>query len=381
MTPRERIHTVLNHEEPDRVPIVDSPWNATVKRWRDEGLTAEQSPAEFFEYEMIRFQSDTSPRFPVKVIEEDEEYILMTTPFGGKRKNHRDYSTTPEVVDYPCKNRDDWERVKDRLKPDRDRVDWEGKWTKDTGEDGTQEASILDKHMLDWRRGLPGCRTAQEQGIFTLYSVMVGYDKIQKYVATEDLLIAVATEPEWVRDMYETDATLAIQMYEIMRDGGYVFDGAWLTSDLGYRNGLLFSPHHYEEQMRPTMRRLFDYFRGEGLPVFLHSCGCVNELVPFFVEDGLACLQPLEVKAGMDLPALKETYGDRLTLMGGIDVRTMANPDPRVVEHEISNKLSIAKQGGGYIYHSDHSVPNDVNFMQYKRVIELAKKYGGYSAG
>ena len=318
MSPRERIRTVLNHEEPDRVPIVDSPWNATIKRWRDEGLTSEQSPAEYFAYEMIRFQCDTSPRFPVEVIDEDDEYILMTTPFGGKRKNHRDYSTTPEVVDYPCKNQSDWEKIKSRLAPDRDRVDWQGKWTKDTGEDGTKEVSILDTHMLDWRRGLPGCRKAQDQGLFTLYSVMVGYDKIQKYVATEDLLIAIATEPEWVRDMYETDATLAIQMYEIMRDGGYVFDGVWLTSDLGYRNGLLFSPQHYEEQLRPTMRRLLDYFRGEGLPVFLHSCGCVKELIQFFVEDGLACLQPLEVKAGMDLLELKKTYGDKLTLMGGI---------------------------------------------------------------
>jgi len=38
----------------------------------------------------------------------------------------------------------------------------------------------------------------------------------------------------------------------------------------------------------------------------------------------------------------------------------------------------FAKKGGGYIYHSDHSIPDDVSFPQYCRVIELVKKYGTY---
>ena len=379
MTSRKRINTILNHEEPDRVAISDSPWLATIKRWRDEGLTVEQSPAEYFGYEMIRFQADTSPRFPVKVVEEDDEYILTTNPFGGLRKNHKDYSTTPEVIDYPCKSQSDWEKIKERLTPHQERVDWEGERIKDSGEDDRQEESIQETHRVEWLRGLKGCEKAREQGLYSQYSVMVGYDKIQKYVATEELLCAVATEPEWVRDMYETDATLAIQMYEVMRDGGFVFDGAWLTCDLGYRNGLLFSPRHYEEQLRPIMQRLLDYFRGEGLPVFLHSCGCVKELLPMLIEDGLSCLQPLEVKAGMDLLEIKEAYGGKLTLMGGIDVRAMADPNPTIIEDEIRSKVQTAKKGGGYIYHSDHSVPNNVSFDRYRQVLKLVRKYGTYS--
>jgi len=36
-------------------------------------------------------------------------------------------------------------------------------------------------------------------------------------------------------------------------------------------------------------------------------------------------------------------------------------------------------KGGGYIYHSDHSVPKTVSFQQYSNIIELVKKYGVYS--
>ena len=61
------------------------------------------------------------------MLDEDEEYIVETTPFGGVRRNHKDYSTTPQIIDYPCKSRADWERIKKRLVPSRDRVDWGGK--------------------------------------------------------------------------------------------------------------------------------------------------------------------------------------------------------------------------------------------------------------
>ena len=378
MISRERVSAALNHEEADRVPIQDSPWAATIERWHKEGLPVTVNPAEYFDYEIVRFGADTSPRYPVEVVEETDEYVIHTTPYGGLRRDHKDYSTTPGILDYPCKSREDWERIKERLTPSRDRVDWEGKWLVGTADDERGEESTLETGRRERRLGLPGCKRAREQGKFTCYSASVGYDKFQSYVASERLLIAIATEPDWVRDMYETDADLVIQMYEVMKRGGFEFGGAWFSCDLGYRNGLLFSPHHFDEQLRPTFRRLFDYFRGEGMPVILHSCGRVWDLVPYFIEDGLTCLQPLEVKAGMDLIELKREFGDLMAFMGGIDVRAMADSDPSAIEEEIWAKVSFAKRGGGYIYHSDHSVPNNVSLDQYRRVLRLVKKYGAY---
>ena len=75
---------------------------------------------------------------------------------------------------------------------------------------------------------------------------------------------------------------------------------------------------------------------------------------------------------------LKRDFGDELAFMGGIDVRAMADPDPSVIENEIKTKIPVAKKDGGYIYHSDHSVPSNVSFQQYHRVIELVTEYGAY---
>jgi len=84
------------------------------------------------------------------------------------------------------------------------------------------------------------------------------------------------------------------------------------------------------------------------------------------------------VKAGNDMLKLKRDYGDRLAFMGGIDVRAMASPNPDDIVREISTKIPIVKKGGGYIYHSDHSVPDNVSFQQYCRVMELVAEYGRF---
>ena len=78
----------------------------------------------------------------------------------------------------------------------------------------------------------------------------------------------------------------------------------------------------------------------------------------------------------MDLIEIKKEYGSKLVLEGGIDVRKMIQSDQ--IEEEVRTKVTTAKAGGGYIYHSDHSVPDSVSFADYCRVIALVKYYGRY---
>ena len=354
MLPRERVIAALERKVDalDRIPIHDSPWSATIDRWRSEGLPPGVSPADYFGYEIAVFGVDTSPQFPVEVLYEDDEYIIERTSFGGIRRNHRDYSTTPEIIDWPCKCREDWEKIKPRLVPHERRVDW---------------VQFINNYHREKSRGR-----------FLMYGAGVGFDKIQSYVRTDRLLRAIITDPEWVKDMYWTDAKLVMAMCDILIKAGFKFDGAFLYCDLGYKNGLLFSPKHFEEQLHPVFKELCRFFKSRGMYVFLHSCGCVKDLIPYFIEEGFDVLQPLEVKAGMDLIELKEKYGDKIAFMGGIDVRLMALDDLKPLEKEIKNKITIAKEGGGYIYHSDHSVPKNVSFKNYKKVIELVLKYGRY---
>jgi len=342
----------IDHQEADRVPIVDNIWQATADRWRKEGLPSGIEPVDYFGFEMVGYGSDTTPQFKEEVIAIDDEYITERDSYGGTIKNHRDYTTTPLIIDYPCKSRDEWDKLKPRLVPSDRRVNW-----------------VSD---------LRGNQRERSLGKYITFNAIVGYDKLQKYVASERLLRAVLREPEWIKDMYRVDTDLVTAMCDRMIDGGFHFDGAFLFCDLGYRHGPFFSPRHYEDQLHPIFKELCDFFHDRDMQVILHCCGNVKELIPYFIDAGIDCLQPLEVKAGMDVIELKEEFGDQISFMGGIDVRLMNLDDPAPIEKEIREKVSAAKVGGGYIYHSDHSIPNTVSFKNYQRVIELVRRYGKY---
>ena len=352
MTSQERIGCALRHEEPDRVPIYDSPWGATVNRWKKEGLSDSIPVEEYFGYELVLIGFDSTPRFPVKTLEKTDKFIIQTTSTGAINRNFRDYSTTPELIERPIKSKKDWPPIKERLYPDYTRVDW---------------VSAFKTYQI-----------ARGEGKFITCGGALGYDALQSYMRSDQLLMAMATDPDWVKDMILTLAHLQVKMMEMMLEKGFEFDGAFLFNDMGYRNGLLFSPETYRKTHKEADEMVYSFCHEHNMPTILHSCGRVKEIIPDLIEVGLDCLQPLEVKAGMDVRELKEKYGDKLSFMGGIDVRAMADPDPNVIEEEIRSKFEVAKEGGGYIYHSDHSIPNNVSFEQYKRVMELVKKYGKY---
>ncbi|MHB1007473.1 MAG: hypothetical protein ACYC3S_17795 [Chloroflexota bacterium] len=146
MNSAERIILALNHQEPDRVPIHDQYWPSTIARWRREGLSPEVKQAkgsagtlprgdwrggrnseitDHFGLEMEYISPDISPRLPMKLIDEDQEHVLERTSYGSLRRQMRDRSSTPEVLDWPIKDRADWQRIKLRLQADPSRVDWD----------------------------------------------------------------------------------------------------------------------------------------------------------------------------------------------------------------------------------------------------------------
>ncbi len=354
MTYKERALAALNHTKPDRGPIQDGPWATTIRRWRREGMPDYLDASDYFGFDKwTTLGADNSPRFPSKTLEETEDYTIYTTSSGGVRKSFKNQESTPEIIDWAIKTKDDWyKKIKPRLEPDFTRMDW---------------ASMLAQYQ-----------TAREEGRLLVLGGVHGYDLVQSYMKSDSLLMAMAEDPAWVREMFTTHVELMIESAKLMIEKGIRFDVLFTCNDMGYRNSSLFSPKTYRDVVFEGDQMLFGFCHDQGMKTMLHSCGCVKELIPGLIEAGLDCLQPLEVKAGMDIVELKEKYGDELAFMGGIDVRAMADPDPSKIEEEIARKFEVAMKDGAYIYHSDHSVPDNVSFQQYQRVMQLVKEHGEY---
>ena len=354
MTTKERFARMFAHQEADRVPIIDGPWAGTIRRWHKEGLPENVSWVDYFDVDHVAGTGvDNSPRYPVKLIEETDRYVISTTPWGVTLKYIKEEDSTPEFLDYKVITPEVWEEAKARMWADLDtRVNWE----------------YLKNAYPVW----------QKEGMWVEAGFWFGFDVTHSWMmGTENVLIAMHEDPEWMSDIFNTYLDIDIAVYEKIWDAGYRFDCISWPDDMGYKGTTFFSLDMYRDIIKPIQKRAVDWAHNRGVYTRLHSCGNVMSFVPDLVEIGIDALNPLEIKAGMDPVKLKETYGDVLTLHGGVNAVLWDDRDAIVAE--IERLVPILKQNGGYIFSSDHSIPNSVSLSNFAAIIETVKRAGAYN--
>ena len=352
MNSYERIKRMYEHREADRVPILDDPWAGTLRRWRSEGMPANVAWEDYFGADKIGvFQLNNSPRYERSILEENDRWYIETTEWGVTRKCFKQEDSTPEFLDYKVVDEASWAEAKKRMMDDTDRIPWDR----------------LKENFARWRAEGRWIRGIFWFGFDITHSHMMG---------TENLLIAMMEEPELVEDMFDTYLTRAISLYDRLWDAGYRFDEMFWYDDMGYKGTTFFSPDMYRRMLKPYHTRAVNWAHDHGIVAQLHSCGDVRTLVPDILETGVDALNPLEVKAGMDPVALKNQYGDRLLLRGDINAVNWSNAE--AILAEIDEKVPVLKQNGGFIFSSDHSIPNSVSFENMKLIMERIHKVGKY---
>ena len=352
MTSRERFQRMYDLREADRVPIIDSPWRATIERWQREGMPEDVNFVDFFGLDRVAtINADNSPRYEERVLEETDEYVIQTHRWGTTTKQWKHAASTPDFLDFTVTDPDTWRQARQRMTPTRDRVDW----------------ARLKRDYPAWR----------EQGAWIYGGLWFGFDVTHAWlVGTERLLMAMVTHPEWVVDMFNHYLDVSTALLDMVWDAGYEFDCVRWPDDMGYKGRQFFSVDMYRNLLKPVHRRAVEWAHAKGAKVHLHSCGDIRPLVPELVEIGIDCLNPLEVKAGMDPLALKRAYGDRLALHGGINAMLWDKPD--AIRAEMERLVPKLKEGGGYVFSSDHSVPSSVSLEDFRQIVALAKELGSY---
>ncbi len=352
MTTFERMKCMYEHRDADCVPVTDSPWGATVQRWHREGMPEKVGYDEFFGLDKFaHIGADNSPRYPAKVIEENEEYVIRTTAWGQTIKDWKSHGGVPEFLDCKIITPDAWKEAKERMTPSRDRIDWEN----------------LKKNYPKWRKDGCWIRAGFWFGFDVTHSWMTG---------TETLLMAMVTEPEWVMDMFKHQLEVDIALFEMVWDAGYKFDAIRWPDDMGYKFKQFFSVDTYREILKPYHKRAIEWAHAKGIKAELHSCGDIRPLVPELVGMGLDSLNPLEVKAGMDPIAIKEEYGGKLVLHGGLNA--LLYNEPEKLWTEMHRVIPLLKKNGGFVISSDHSVPDCVSLEMFREFVRLSRELGKY---
>jgi uroporphyrinogen decarboxylase len=355
MTTHQRMIRMYEHREADRVPVTDWIWESTIARWQREGLPEDVDLARYFGLDHFVQLSvgdiDTSPRFETKVIEETETYRIEQDCWGVTKKNFKPVSSTPQYLDFAVKDPETWQEAKKRMTPTRDRINWRN----------------LRQNYKRWR----------EEGAWIVVAPWFGYDIVNaRMCGTETILYAMVDDPDWIVDMFNHGCDLSLALLDMIWNEGYTFDELMWFDDMAYKNGMFFSKKMWREMVRPYQKRVVDWAHAHGIKAHLHCCGNIYALIPELIEMGLDALNPMEVKAGMDPVDVKAAYGSDVLLRGGFDA--MHWNDWAKVEKDIRSLLPVLMESGGYVFSSDHSIPDYTSLETYRRIVELVREVGRY---
>jgi uroporphyrinogen decarboxylase len=358
MTSVERIRNILARKPVDRIGLFEHFWGDTMAKWVGEGHIREGESLEdhfgFDVQEMWPFNLVARMDVTPEVVEETENTVLTRDGNFALLRRSKTHDTTPEHVDFLVQDRAGWEdHIKPHLTPDRARIDVEG-----------------------YRNAR---RVAAEKQRFFVWSGVGVFESMHPVCGHEYMLMGMAMDPDWVKDMVDTYARVTVELMELLFSEEGLPDGLWLYEDMGFKNRPFISLPMYREILQPGHKKVIDYAKSKGLPVIMHSCGYVEPLVPGMIESGIDCLQVIEVKAGMDLLKLYRDFGDRLSFMGGIDVRTLYTNNREVIDRELTGKIPVAKGKFGYALHSDHSIPDQVAYESYRYFVDRGLELGAYS--
>ena len=130
-------------------------------------------------------------KFKDEIIEETAETILIRDGNGALLRRHKMHDATPEHVDFMVKDRTIWEeKIKPLLTPSRDRINF--------------------KEYQDTKR-----KATEKQRFFTWSGLNV-FEAMHPVCGHEYMLMGMALDPDWIKDMVETYATLTVSLMEIL---------------------------------------------------------------------------------------------------------------------------------------------------------------------
>jgi len=182
--------------------------------------------------------------------------------------------------------------------------------------------------------------------------------------------------PQFIHEVLGQYTQGIIEVIKRLAEAGV--DIVFYGDDLAYKERTFFSLDQFREFILPCHKKIFQLCKKKGMIVVLHSDGKIDQYLPDLVEAGLNGIQALEATAGVDLAGLKESLGDRLCFLGGLDSSgVLCFGTPKDVDENVKKCIKAAGYGGGYFVGPSHDILNVPweNVLAMRAAIEKYRKY------
>lgn len=193
----------------------------------------------------------------------------------------------------------------------------------------------------------------------------------------DNFLIFMVEQPRLAHEVLDMVNEFAIRLARrAVRAGAEII---LLADDIAYRTNPMVSPAMYDEFIRPRLARIVQAIHDEGAFVVKHSDGNLWPILDLMVSTGIDGINPLEPVAGMDIGAVKRSYGQKVCLLGNIDCgELLSRGTPEAVARTVRETIRLAAPGGGYIMTSSNTIHSAVKPENYRVMIEETHRSGVY---
>lgn len=359
MTSRERILTAFEHNQPDKVPIVELYINEpSIVRL-----------AKILIPEAVELEAERD-RFGSERIEVLDLYCLVVKKLGldatssnfsigiepiSEERCRDKFGTVyylsehgePCPLDGPIKDISDlsgFDMVSKLEKKDFAGV----KHVIDKTEDMSHFVCITDPFKVSWRR----------RG------------------GMQNLLVDYLTDPELVHGLARISTDFDMAVIDMTVEVGA--DVIVMPGDLAGEDNTIMSPEHYREYIKPYHRELVEHAHKRGVKIVKHSDGNVWPILDDFLEVGFDGIHPIQPQC-MDIGEVKEYLAGKACVLGNIDCRDLlVFGTEEEVEETVRTTIKTAAPGGGYIISSSNSIHPGCKPENYIAMIDAAHKYGVY---
>lgn len=348
----ERVATALAREEPDRVPLGEFLIDPPVK----EAFLGRHVGNSLVRADNYDVAADVDFWYHAGY-----DYMHLAPNYlglfsGGWNVQEGDYSL---YEDQPVEKA--WMEEHQsviRTKADVERYPWPDPDSVDLG-DLLEAANLLPEGMK---------LTSGTWGIFETTRALLGF---------EGLAFALYDQPGLVESVLDRLGDFLYRLFTRVLELPNL-GAVWFADDLSSVDNYFVNPAWYRQHLFPWMRKFGEAAAACGLPLIYHCDGTMWEVLPDVVECGFAAIQPVEPKA-MDIVEVKRRYGDRLCLIGNIDLGgVLTRGTPAEVQQQVRERISELAPGGGYLVGSSNSITSYVPLENYKALIEATFKWGPY---
>lgn len=146
------------------------------------------------------------------------------------------------------------------------------------------------------------------------------FERLNQMIGFENALCAFYEEPEVMKEFLNAMCDYKIKCIELAHKT-LKPDVIHMHDDWGTNDNMFFSPEIWREFIKPLEKRYADKIHELGMIYVHHSCGYITQILPDLVEIGVDCINPMMISN--DIDGIMEKYGDKITIMGGVDNQTM----------------------------------------------------------